>query len=328
MKISYLLVIFSGLLLLNQSCAPVYRCGEERPAEGTLPGGNRLNLVVQERDSLCDDLKVKQEEVNYLLESNNDLKRKNSELVEENKGLRTKYDDLMTDHEDLKEEHERLSKENMKLQKDYSNLFTDNFTQAHLYDERLKNKERMLAEKERELELREKRIEELEAEIARQDSIARRLNQLLKEALLGFNAEELQIEIKNGKVYVSMSDKLLFKSGSANIEKKGVEAINILAGVLKKNPDFQIMVEGHTDDDPISTSRYKDNWDLSLDRAASIVRILTKENDVNPKRITAAGRSEFQPRASNETKEGKAKNRRTEIILSPKLEELMQLIQD
>lgn len=327
MKAIYAVLGTAILALLAQSCAPVYRCGEERPTEGSLSGGNRLNLVVQERDSLCDDLKEKEKEVDYLLENNNELKRRNKEVLSENERLRTKYDDLMNDHEDLKEEHERLRKEQMSLQKDYSNLFTDNFTQAHLYDERLKNKERMLAEKERELNKRERRIKELEAELARQDSIARRLNQLLKDALYGFNADELQIEIKNGKVYVSMSDKLLFKSGSASVEKKGVEAIGILAGVLEKNPDFQILIEGHTDNVPISTSRYKDNWDLSLDRAASIVRILTEGNEVSPQRITAAGRSEYVPRASNDTKEGKAKNRRTEIILSPKLEELMQMIQ-
>jgi len=162
--------------------------------------------------------------------------------------------------------------------------------------------------------------------IARQDSITNRLTGILRNALLGFKSDELSVEIKDGKVYVSMSDKLLFNSGSASIESKGLEAIKVLADVLNKNSDIDILVEGHTDNIPIKTVLYKDNWDLSVARAISIVRILTDEYKITPTRLTASGKGEYAPRASNSTPDGRAKNRRTEIILSPKLDEIMKLL--
>jgi chemotaxis protein MotB len=123
-----------------------------------------------------------------------------------------------------------------------------------------------------------------------------------------------------------MSDKLLFQSGSSAVENKGKDALKLLAGVLDKNPDIDILVEGHTDNVPIKTSVYKDNWDLSVARATSIVRILTNDYKIAPTRMTASGKGEYFPKVDNETPEGRAKNRRTEIILSPKLDELMKLL--
>ena len=123
-----------------------------------------------------------------------------------------------------------------------------------------------------------------------------------------------------------MSDKLLFKSGSATVETKGSEAIKLLAEVLNKNADIDILVEGHTDNIPIKTALYRDNWDLSVARSISIVRILTDDYKIAPLRLTASGKGEFTPRAPNTTAEGRALNRRTEIILSPKLDEIMQLL--
>jgi chemotaxis protein MotB len=132
--------------------------------------------------------------------------------------------------------------------------------------------------------------------------------------------------MKNGKVYVSMSDKLLFKSGQASVEDKGKDAIKKLAEVLIKNNDIDVAIEGHTDSIPIKTSVYKDNWDLSVARSTNIVRMLTEEFKVEAKRVTASGKGEFLPVASNATPEGRARNRRTEIVLSPKLEELFKLM--
>jgi chemotaxis protein MotB len=174
---------------------------------------------------------------------------------------------------------------------------------------------------------REKALAELQNVIARQDSITKRLNNILRNALLGFNSDELSVEIKNGKVYVSMSDKLLFKSGSSAVEVKGKEALKLLGDVLDKNTDIDILVEGHTDNVPIKTNIYKDNWDLSVARATSIVRILSVDYKIGPTRMTASGRGEYFPKAGNDTAEGKAKNRRTEIILSPKLDEIMKLLE-
>ena len=190
----------------------------------------------------------------------------------------------------------------------------------------ISSKEKELALKDKLLREKEIKLNELQNTLNSLDSVINRLNGIVTNALLGFKSDEISVEIKNGKVYVSMSDKLLFKSGSASIEKKGKEALVLLADVLSKNQDIDILVEGHTDNIPIKTAVYKDNWDLSVARATSIIRILTEEYKIDPKRVTPAGRGEFIPKTSNENAEGRAQNRRTEIILSPKLDELFKLI--
>jgi chemotaxis protein MotB len=185
---------------------------------------------------------------------------------------------------------------------------------------------RELGEKSREIQDKERMLREMQAIISRQDEMTRRLNETLRNALLGFASDEITTEIRDGKVYVSLSDKLLFKSGSAAVEAKGVDALAKVAEVLNSNPDIQILVEGHTDNVPIKTAQYKDNWDLSVARATSITRLMNEKYKVSATRLTASGRGEFYPRASNDTPEGKAQNRRTEIILSPKLDEIMNLL--
>lgn len=319
--------LLASLIIGISSCAPIYKCGEEKPA-GSISGSNRLIAVVEERDDLCETVKIKEEENEYLVKRNQELGFENDSLVTVNKelngdlaDLQEDYDELYSDHEDLKEEHRDLGER-------FSELMTDKLNQGYLYDERIKEKERRLALKEKELEKRERRIKELEDIIARQDSIAKRLNRLLREALLGFEADELSIEIKDGKVYVSMSDKLMFASGKAEVQDKGKEALEVLARVLKKNPEFEILVEGHTDNVPISTSKFKDNWDLSVARATSMVRLLENEHGLNPDRLTASGRGEHEPKASNDTPQGRAKNRRTEIILSPNLDAIMEYLNE
>ncbi len=222
--------------------------------------------------------------------------------------------------------NQNLMAEKADLEHRLSKQQTINYDQADQFGKALQEKSEELREQERLLMERERALRELQAIISRQDSITRRLNEVLRNALLGFNSDELSVEIKNGKVYVSLSDKLLFKSGSAAVEEKGKEALQVLADVLGKNPDIDILVEGHTDNVPIKTAQYKDNWDLSVARATTITRILTESYSISPKRVTASGRSEFFPKASNETADGKAKNRRTEIILSPKLDEIMNLL--
>ncbi len=151
-----------------------------------------------------------------------------------------------------------------------------------------------------------------------QDSLVALLNSSLINALPGFNSDELTVMSKDGKVYVSMNDKLLFKSASASVEEKGREALKKVANVLTSYPDIDILVEGHTDNLPIKTSQYKDNWDLSAARAISIVRILNQEYKIPGSRLNASGKSEYHPVSSNSSTEGRARNRRTEIILSPK----------
>lgn len=277
------------LAIGSSSCTTFYNCGETRPEN--FRANKKIMAVVDERDSLCTTLAAEEAE----------NERLSAELTARNAA----YTDLDGRHEALKAESATTTDQ---LRKD------------------LGKKADELSAKERTLQEREKTLREMQAEIARRDSITARLNSILRDALLGFQADELTVEVKNGKVYVSMSDKLLFRSGSAGVESKGKEAIVALAKVLEKNPEIDILVEGHTDNVPIKTAVFKDNWDLSAARASSIVRILSEEYKVEPTRLTAAGRGEFQPRGDNSTADGRASNRRTEIILSPKLDELMNLL--
>lgn len=232
-------------------------------------------------------------------------------------------DSLCTSLADQKAVNERLTADNRNLQIKLSGQENINENQSA----QLSQKDRDLMNKNKDLQEKERMLREMQAIIARQDEMTKKLNQTLRDALVGFNSDELTMEIRDGKVYVSMSDKLLFKSGSNTVEPKGVEALKALADVLNKNPDIQILVEGHTDNVPIKTAVYKDNWDLSVARATSITRMLNEKYGVAATRMTASGRGEYFPKASNDTAEGKAKNRRTEIILSPKLDEIMNLLQ-
>ncbi len=172
----------------------------------------------------------------------------------------------------------------------------------------------------------QRRLETLQALIDQQRKTTTELRQKMTEALKGFNSNELSVSIKNGKVYVSLQENLLFPSGSAAVNPKGKQALGRLAGVLTINPDINVNIEGHTDSIPIR-GRYEDNWALSVARATSIVRILTKDYGIDPVRIIASGHSFYDPVDSNISQEGRARNRRTEIILSPKLDELYRIIE-
>jgi chemotaxis protein MotB len=171
-----------------------------------------------------------------------------------------------------------------------------------------------------------KRLQQLQALMDQQKKATQAIRKKMSDALVGFNSNELTVAIKNGKVYVSLSENLLFPSGSAVVNPKGKEALGKLAEVLNVNPDITVDIEGHTDSIPIH-GRYQDNWDLSTARAGSIVRILTKDYKVDPVRVIASGHSSYDPVQSNSTPEGRALNRRTEIILSPKLDELYKLLE-
>jgi chemotaxis protein MotB len=173
---------------------------------------------------------------------------------------------------------------------------------------------------------RESKLRELQSLIKQRDSSMNALRERVEQSLLGFKDSGLEIEVKNGKVYVKMSNQLLFKSGSTVIDQRGRDALSQLAIVLAQQTDISVMIEGHTDNKPINNARIADNWDLSVLRSTEVARILTIENGIDPKRIIASGRSEFMPTDEADTQEARAKNRRTEIILSPKLDELFNLV--
>lgn len=282
------LPLFLAIFVIT-SCAPVYNCGDLTAKK--VMGSKRLKNMVVQRDSLCAALDTQ--------------KGENAELKQ--------------DIKELQENYVVSKSETAKWQADYEMLADQSSSEQAQLLRALKERETTIVE-------REKALREMKAIISRQDSITNRLNATLRNALLGFNSDELSVEVKNGKVYVSMSDKLMFKSGVADMEPKGKEALKLLADVLVKNPDIDVMVEGHTDNVPIKSLIYKDNWDLSVGRAASVVRTLTNKYKVSSKQVTPAGRGEFFPKGDNGTPEGRAKNRRTEIILSPKLDEVMNLL--
>lgn len=171
-----------------------------------------------------------------------------------------------------------------------------------------------------------KRLRDLETLIQNQRDVMNRLRKSVADALVNFKPDELSVYVKDGNVYVSLEEKLLFKSGSAVVDPKGKEALGKLAQVLNITPDITVNIEGHTDTVPIKTAAFVDNWALSTSRATSIVRILTNDYGVDPHRIQATGRGEFHPVKTNSTPEGKASNRRTEIILSPNLKDLYALL--
>ncbi len=320
------ILLISGVLLSTYACGPVYKCGESKPAGGFV-GGNRLTDVVNERDALCELSEVHEETIQQLTKKNLTLRDENDSLMTRNKEMIGEYNALDNKYKGLQGDYAQLKETNLSLREQYSSSVTENLTQGHLYDERLKEKERRLNIRENEVLEREKKIKELEAEIARRDSITNRLNQMLKNALLGFEADELSIEIKNGKVYISMSDKLMFQSGKTDVQAKGKEALEKMGKILAKDDNFEILVEGHTDNIPIKTAQFSDNWDLSTARATAVVRILLSGGEIKPSRLAAAGKGEFEPKVSNDTPEGRAKNRRTEIILSPNLSELMNYLE-
>lgn len=182
-----------------------------------------------------------------------------------------------------------------------------------------------LTQSQKDLQLKQQKLEQLQNLLNQQKEASAELKNKMSEALKGFNSNELSVYQKDGKVYVSLSENLLFPSGSAVVNPKGVDALSKLAAVLNLNNDVAVNIEGHTDSIPIR-GRYQDNWDLSTARANSIVRILVNTYKVDPTRVISSGHSYYEPVATNSTPEGRAKNRRTDIILSPKLDEMYKLL--
>lgn len=265
-----------------------------------------LTRCVEARDQLIQDTISQNLEVRRL--------RKNYEDLNKN------YEFLLANNNTMLANNARENRALLDRLEALQDQLEDKEDSLHIEQDRLASLSVML-------EAREARVNELEGVIARQDSLVNYVQQRVSDALLGFEGKGLTVEMKNGQVYVSLENRLLFASGSWTVESEGQRALNQLSAVLAENEDIKIMVEGHTDDDAFRGSgQVKDNWDLSVMRATSVVKILQNNTGVAPERITAAGRGEYLPLASNETAEGKAKNRRIEVILTPDLSELMELV--
>ena len=244
-------------------------------------------------------------------------------LGEEIRSTKNRLATLDRDHKQLETQYSNLLNNSSKLNRDLA----QQQEQLFAIKENLEQSKKLNDELSADLLEREKKVKELEDILEKKDAAVQGLKTRITEALLNFKENDLTVEVKNGKVYVSLAEQLLFKSGSIVVDDKGVGALKQLAEAIKDQKDINILVEGHTDNVPISrTSQYmKDNWDLSVLRATSIVRILTSSG-LSMSQVTAAGKGEFTPVADNSEAEGRQKNRRTEIIITPNLDELFEIL--
>lgn len=274
----------------------------------------KMDYVDQQQERFAEDSIKMQEkiddlqlEINQLTRKYNDLQATHDALLQGSaREARRLLNQLQTTQEDLQRKEDRL---------------------RELEDNVMAGREdltRMSAE----LEARNAKLAELQRILDSKEAATRALKDAVSNALMGFEGQGLSVEMKNGKVYVSMDEKLLFRSGSYEVDARGKQALRNLAGVLEKNKDVNIMIEGHTDDVPYrSGAVIKDNWDLSVLRATSVLKILLESGNISPTRLSAAGRGEYQPVDRAKTASARSKNRRTEIILTPKLDELLKILE-
>ena len=280
----------------------------------------------------------------------NDLESKYADLKIENRSMADENANLLKAKNQLELDQEALKADLAKWKADYAAAITKNELLQESYDALEKNssealktnlaknrellgqleeKGKALALEQERLDKSSQRLSELEALIAAKEASMRKLKETLSNALNGFEGKGLTVEQKNGKVYVSMENKLLFNSGSWAVSSEGEKAVIEVGKVLGDNPEISVLIEGHTDDDAFKASGpIANNWDLSTKRATSIVAILSENAAINKQNLTAAGRGEFSPLAGNDTAEGKAKNRRIEIILTPRLDEIAEMLND
>ena len=287
-----------------------------------------------------------------------DLKKEVRKTSDENEDLLKAKNKLESDQASLQKEYDLLKAERDKLQTDYAaanNNFktlqssynaleknSDESLQSNLNKNRellakLEAKEKALAAEQVRLnklkadfEERSKRVAELEAMMSAKENAMKKLKETLSKALNGFEGKGLTVHQKDGKVYVSMENKLLFNSGSYAVSAEGKKAVVEVGKVLAENPAISVLIEGHTDNDKFTgtVGGVENNWDLSTKRATAIVTIFSENKSINKQNLTAAGRGEFAPLMSNDLPEGKAKNRRIEIILTPKLDEISKMLNE
>jgi len=314
-----------------------------------------LAIVVLSLTTSCVSKKIYQDLENKYA----DLKKEHNALSDENGVLKTSKNQLEIDKTNLQTELDKTKAERDKLASDYAatKKSLDNLKDSYAALEKDSNEalesninknRQLLAELEakqkaltaeqdrlnklkKDLETSSKRLAELEKMMADKDAAMKKLKETLTKSLKAFEGKGLTVTEKDGKVYVSMENKLLFESGSWTVGGEGKKAVDLVAKVLGDNPEISVLIEGHTDNDKITGTiggGVENNWDLSTKRATAIVNILSANAKVKKENLTAAGRGEYAPLLSNETAEGKAKNRRIEIILTPKLDEISKMLNE
>lgn len=298
--------------------------------------------IYQDLENKYADLK---KENNALSDENTTLKTDKNQLELDKKSLQTELDKVKAERDKLASDYAATKKnlDNLKasyaaLEKDSNDALEANINKNRQLLAELEAKQKALsAEQDRlnklkkDLEASSARLAELEKMMADKDAAMKKLKETLSKSLKAFEGKGLTVTEKDGKVYVSMENKLLFESGSWTVGAEGKKAVDLVGKVLGDNPDISVLIEGHTDNDKITGTiggGVENNWDLSTKRATAIVNILTANAKVKKENLTAAGRGEYAPLMSNETAEGKAKNRRIEIILTPKLDEISKMLNE
>ncbi|MBR2618893.1 MAG: OmpA family protein [Paludibacteraceae bacterium] len=282
-------------------------CGEALSAEKDKNKSlqEQLDLLKNKTKQKTDEVNQLSKELQRIQDDCNAMQASNKELLDKLKSSKSK------------EEIQAMLSEIQALQ-----------SELMAREDALFKAERDLQEKQNQLEAQNAKITELTALIDQQAAKMQDIKNKVQNALVGYEGDGLEIESRNGRIYVSLDEKLLFQSGKWNVDARGKQAIRQLSGVLAANKDIDILVEGHTDNVPYGGNGHIiDNWDLSVKRATAIVRILLENNELEAARVMAAGRGEFNPIDTANTKEARQKNRRTEIILTPKLTELLQLFE-
>jgi len=334
-----LLSIIVVLLFSISSCVPVRHfddmkskysdCNEEREAlkndakemkekladleSQTAEFTKRINALVIDTIAMGRSLRNMIQQYDKINELNNEimqkLKQKHMSADEEARKILTEVQKLQASLQAKEDELRKLERDLNIKEKDLDLIQTQ------------------LTEKDKAIEEKNARLIELESILSKQDSVVNQLKSKVSTALTGFEGDGLTVDVRNGKVYVSMDEKLLFKSGRWDVDAKGQKAIKEIAKILEQNTDVNVIIEGHTDDVPYRGSgNIEDNWDLSSKRATAIVKLMLANSKIEPSRLMAAGRGEFIPVDNAKTPEARAKNRRTEIILTPKLDELFKII--
>ena len=328
----HFLPLVAAATLALASCVPARMHNEvkakkeacEKENEALKAANLQLSTRQAELSALTDDLRARVEA----------LQADTAARGESYRSLKAGYDKLNTTYNNLLKDGPAAAA-NVEATRQLIRDLQKSREQLQQQEDELAVKARMLRQKEdslsqisRNLNETTLRLAELERMLAAKDSAATMLKNAVSAALLGYKDKGLTVEMKNGKVYVMMEERLLFASGSTVVDPKGVEALRELGKVLEKNSDISILIEGHTDNVPMKgTGEIRDNWDLSVMRATSVVKILLANSKINPGRLTAAGRGEFMPIDNGNTAESRRKNRRIEVILTPKLDEILKLLE-
>ncbi len=326
-KFSTLLVVLSVL----SGCVP------HRKYQELTDSYNRCNSSRDSLQSAFDQLQIQ----------NDQTVKRNEEIEREFFRLKTDLEETVAMYERVRNSYEQLEENYKKIIDASSSSQAELMTQLKEMERKLLTKEEELNKKEiqlnkniesnqtlqaelnkleKELERREEKVNELQRLLSQKDSATVRLKKTLTESLLPYKSLGLAVHQDGGKVYVSLEESLLFQSGRTDVDKAGKEALLKLCETLQKEKDFEILVEGHTDNVPIKTARFEDNWDLSVLRATSVLRIMVNEGKIDPLRIIPSGRGEYLPVDGADTKEAKSKNRRIEIILSPDMASVMNIL--